>query len=146
MIGVDKNYRFFILPHNLLPSHSECFHFFICNFKRQSLVWKSEAFGRDETPLRKRNAPFQLQGVLCTPAMRIHAGMASRGGTTTCLPRKLLPLALLLFGRSRHSTWTARPSKMGLMGRHETLVKFQKNEDLSWRIPELAERLLLLKL
>jgi len=55
-------------------------------------------------------------------------------------------LALLLFGRSRHSSWTARPSKMGLIGCLVTLVNSQKSEDLSWRIPELAERLLLLRL
>lgn len=36
MIGVDNNSRFFILQHNLLPTHSECFHFF--NFLIQTPV------------------------------------------------------------------------------------------------------------
>jgi len=146
MIGVDNNSRFFILPHNILPSHSECFHFFYFLFQAPVLSLTILRPSAKMKPLCASATPHNSYKVSVMYPCNADKRREGRGGTTTCLPRRLLPLAVLLVGRSRHSSWTARPSKMGLIVCPETLVKSQKSKDLSWRIPKLAERLLLLKL
>lgn len=124
MIGVDNNFRFFILQHNRLPFHFECFHFFYFLFQAPVLSLTVVRPSAEMTPLCASATPlysYKVSVVYPSNADTRRNGKQRRDEEPTAQTS-----ALLLVGRSRHSSWTARPSNMGLISCPETLVKSKR--------------------